>query len=271
VGVADRRRTSVRTAVLPARRSLTELSRFLPSGRSLAAGLAIFAGAAGAYLLALETPLFAVRTLDVRGGTPRIRAEVRAALAHEVGRSLLRIDGADVTRRLAELPDIHGFTFDRSFPHTLRVVVRRERPVLVVRRVPGNEAYLVAASGRVLRVLAHARLSSLPRLWVTHSVAPAVDARLPALQASTATAVSLAQAVGLPGGIRSVAVRGRELSLELRSGLQVLLGTPGDLRLKLVIARRIIAVSGGAGAGRGYPHDSVPERPVLHLDSQVAG
>ena len=74
-----------------------------------------------------------------------------------MGRSLLAVDGGALDERLAALPGVRSFTYDRAFPHTLRVVVRPERPVLVLRQ--GVDAYLVAASGRVLRPLAHPHLS----------------------------------------------------------------------------------------------------------------
>jgi cell division protein FtsQ len=234
-------------------------------------GLGLLAFAVGAYLTARDTSLFAVQTLDVRGGTPTLRAQVRAALAGDVGRSLLRVDESSLASKLTPLAGVRAFTFDRAFPHTLRVVVRRERPALVVRRVPGKEAYLVAASGRVLRALPHPERSSMPRLWVTHDVAITVGGTLPPGVAAAATAAAVGQDVVLAGGIRTVRETSSELTLTLGSGLDVRLGDGGDLRLKLAIARRIIAESGGGAIGAGYLDVSVPERPVLHLNSQVAG
>ena len=113
---------------------------------------------------ALETSVFAVRTIDVRGATPQIRAEATQALSGELGRSLLRVDGADLDRRLSTLPGVASLDYDRAFPNTLRVTIRAERPVLVLRR--GRDAFLVSTTGRVLRTLAHPRLSSLPRVWL---------------------------------------------------------------------------------------------------------
>ena len=57
----------------------------------------------------------------------------------------------------------------------------------------------------------------------------------------------------------------------LRSGLQVRLGDAGDLRLKLVVARRILAAT-GRRISDGYVDVSVPERPVVgpvNLKSEV--
>jgi hypothetical protein len=57
----------------------------------------------------------------------------------------------------------------------------------------------------------------------------------------------------------------------LASGFQVRLGDPGDVRLKLAIARRIFRVAAIGPTSVGYLDVSVPERPVLNTNSQVGG
>jgi hypothetical protein len=269
--VAARRRTTARTAALAARPGVLELARFVPSLRSLAVGVALLVLAAGAYAAARSTSLFAVTTLDVRGGNAELRAQVRAALADEVGRSLVTVDGAGIARSLDAVAGVRSFTYDRAFPHTLRVVVRREVPVLVVRRVPGPDAFLVAASGRVLRMLPHAHLSSLPRLWVKRAGAPiTVGEPLPADLRPAAHALAALRGAGLPRVVETVSVARTGLGLTLAGGFQIRLGDDGDVRLKLAIARRILRLTGAAG-GSGYVDVSVPERPVLDTNSQVVG
>lgn len=264
--MAARRRTTSRIAVLPARPQLPALGRLRPSARSLAVGIGLVVFAVGAYVVARQTSLFALQTVDVRGGTPRIRAEVAGALHDEIGTSLLRVGDADLTRRLDALPDVASFTFDRSFPHTLRVVVHGERPALVVRRVPGKSAYLVASSGRVLRLLSNPLLSHLPRLWVTRAVSVEVGQNLPAEVTGSAAAAAIARSLQL--GVSTVQATSAGLTLTLGSGVQVRLGDAGDLRLKLAIAKRILRVLGGSAA-TGYIDVSVPERPVANANSQV--
>ena len=270
-GVADHRRTIDRVTALPVRGSLPELGQLIPSFRSLGIGVLLAVLAALAYVGARETSVFAVQTVDVRGGTPVLRAQVRAALADVVGTSLLKVGGATVDSRLAPISGVRSFTFDRSFPHTLRVVFKREVPVLVVRRVPGNEALLVAASGRVIKELPHPRLSHLPRLWVKKDVPVTVGAPLPPSLAGAAAALSSLRGAGLPGGVSTVVAGGDELTLRLSGGLQVRLGDTGDLRLKLAIARRILRLTGAAAGGVGYLDVSLPQRPVLDDNSQVGG
>jgi cell division protein FtsQ len=254
---------------LPVRRAAPDLARLAPSGRSILVGLLLFALSAGAYVAARETSVFAVQRFDIRGGTPAIRAEVRSALAAEFGKSLLRVDGTDLERRLASLPDVHSFRYDRAFPHTLRIVVRPERAVLVARR--GHDAFLVAASGRVLRPLTHPRRSGLPRLWLKKSVTLMTGETIPGRTIAAPVVLAALEGAALPGGVKDVRVGAGELTLDLTGGLEVRLGDPGDLRLKLAIARRILRTTGAATAGPGYLDVSVPERPVLSSKSQVGG
>ena len=268
--MAARKRSTSRTAVLPARRAAPslQLARVAPSGRSVLIGLALFVLAIGGYVGARETSIFAVRTIDIRGGDPALQNQVKAALTDELGQSLMKVDGSTLGRRIAPLPGVRSFRYDRAFPNTLRIVLRPEQPVLVLRS--GAAAYLVAATGRVIRPLAHPRLSHLPRLWVTRDVHVRVGEPLPAAVNAAATALAPLQGAPLPGGVRLVR-GGKELTLVLGGGLEVRLGDHGDLQLKLAIARRILRATAAASTGGGYLDVSVPERPVLHLNSQVGG
>jgi hypothetical protein len=193
---------------------------------------------------------------------------VKTALAGELGQSLMKIDGNALGQRITPLPGVRSFRYDRAFPNTLRIVLRPEQPVLVLRT--GAEAYLVAASGRVVRKLAHPRLSHLPRLYVPHDVPVRIGEALPAAMSAAATALAPLQGAPLPGGVHLVR-GGKELTLVLGGGLEVRLGDHGDLQLKLAIARRILRATAAATAGGGYLDVSVPERPVLSAKSQLGG
>ena len=49
-----------------------------------------------------------------------------------------KVNGADLDRRLAILPGVASLGYDRAFPNTLRLTIRAERPVLVLRRGAGR-------------------------------------------------------------------------------------------------------------------------------------
>jgi cell division protein FtsQ len=236
------------------------LQRLLPSGRSLLLGFAFVAAAAGLYLLARQTPMFALRQIDVEGAPPAVAARVGRALSPLQGRTLLALDGADVERRLAALPYVAAFEYDREFPHTLRVTIRPEHPVAVARR--GAHTWLVAASARTLaRIPAHAR-PRLPRIWLAHSGDPSVGATIADRFALRSIRV-LAGVRRTPfrPRIRLVRSREHELTLFLASGLQLRLGELRAIPLKLAVSSRVLPVVLAHG-GYAYLDVSVPERPV---------
>ena len=104
-------RARARPAVIPLRGSVERapILRALPSGRSLLLGFAIVAGAAGLYLLARSTPMFALNGVEVAGAPPAVAAHVRAALAPLEGQSLLALDAAEIERRLGSHSEISSF------------------------------------------------------------------------------------------------------------------------------------------------------------------
>jgi cell division protein FtsQ len=267
--VARPRRATARAAALPARRPVPSIGRYLPSPRSLAVGFALVALAVGGYVAARETSVFAVRELEVSGGSPELQAEVRAALRPELGRSLVAVQGSEIARRLARVPGVLAVRSDRHFPHTLRVVVTPERPVLLLRR--GNEGWVVSARSRVLRAVEDPRAITLPRFWVTKDTNVKVGEMLsPESGGAAARALAPLGASALPATVRAVRARGG-LTLVLASAPEVRLGDLGDLRLKLAVARRLLLLE-AADPAVTYVDVSVPDRPVVGTSNpQVAG
>ncbi len=235
----------------------------LPSLRSLAVGALILAVAGLAYVAALETSLFAVSTIEVSGGSPRVKAEVRHALAPVLGRSLLRVDDRALAQRVEALPDVISVRFDRSFPHTLHVTVKPERGVLLLRQ--GKAAWVVSARGRVMRAVANPKRSALARLWLGKGVPVKVGETLSGANGKLAAAALAPLAAGtFAGGVRTVDSGPDALTLVLGSGPEIRLGGIGNLRLKLTIARRILHIAAEeSSATPAYVDVSVPERPVL--------
>jgi cell division protein FtsQ len=247
--------------VLPARLPATRVPRLVPSLRSVLTGVVLVALAVGAYAIARETSVFAVRTIEIAGGSPAVKAQVRKALAPQLGRSLVSLGGSDVDRRVAAVPGVVSVRYDRVFPHTLRVIVTPERPILLLRR--GSRGWVVSARGRVVRAVKNVRTSSLPRVWVARDAQIRVGKILPFAGGTLAASVLAPIASGhFPARVRAVRADGGELTLVLRSGEEVRLGDRSDLRLKLAVARRMLLTL-GPDSGATYLDVSVPERPVV--------
>jgi cell division protein FtsQ len=240
------------------------LMRFVPTRRSLAIGLGLVAFALLAYLVARETPLFAVDRIEVQGAPPRVAGQVRQALASLVGRPLVGLDGSEVLRRVDALPTVISASYDRAFPHTLRVTVVPERPAAVVRS--GANSWLVSTRGRVMQRLPLRAEPGLPRVWIpAHAQAP-VGSILDRSQARVAV-----RAVGLAGAlaprVSTATYKGGTLVFHLRSGLELLLGTAVDVKLKVAVAERALAL---LPSGSSFLDVSVPGRAVSGAGSSMA-
>jgi len=245
--------------------SRTRVRVAVPSRQSLLIGFGLLALAAGAYAVARQTSAFAVDRIEVRGATPHVAAQVRHAVAPLRGRSLLALDGPSLVRNLDALPTVVAAGYDRAFPHTLRIDVVPEQPVAVVRQ--GAKAWLVSARGRVMRPISPHGARPLTRIWIPKSTPVTVGGFLPANHAA-AIARALALAARFPAHIAFAALRMEGLVFRLRNGLELRLGDPTDIRLKLAIARAALR---HVPPGTLYLDISVPGRPVAGSNSQLSG
>jgi len=227
--------------------------------------IVLAASGIGAYFIARQTGIFALDRIEVAGAPPATAASIRSALRAYVGKSLVRFDRRSASRQLAAVPEVADARFDRDFPHTLRVHVRLERPVAVLRR--GADAWLVSSSARVLDQLDKRPYPKLPRIWLPATAEISVNATLAGLGAKGVAAVAPLRPLHLAGEVRQVLADDGRLTLVLSSGTELRLGDSGDLRLKLSIAKQILPLTAGAT----YVDVSVPERPVAGYKSQVEG
>ncbi len=255
---------------LPRRRRVDVL-RLAPSGRSLLVGLALVLVTAGLYGLARETSMVAVDTIRVDGASPALALQVQRELHRYDGRSLVAVDAAAVENRAGSLPAVRSATVDRAFPHTLRVHVVPELPVAVLRR--GTDSFLVSARGRVIAPVDRGTHRTLARIWLPASTEIELGSFLGGQDGGLA-ARSLAAFVGsgFPGRVTFVRALDGQITLGLRGGLEIRLGAPVDLRLKIAIAHGIVpSLARPAAGGPTYLDIAVPERPVAGRNPQVGG
>ncbi len=165
---------------------------------------------------------------------------------------------------LDALPTVVSASYDRAFPHTLRITVVPERPAAVLRR--GPDSWLVSRHGRVMERLPATAVPRLPRIWISTRTPVRTGAGLTAAGAAPA-----ARAVGLAGAfaarIDSASVTNGTLVFHLRSGLALLLGDGGDIKLKVAVASRVLAI---LPTGSTFLDVSSPGRPVSGIGSPPA-
>jgi cell division protein FtsQ len=241
----------------------------LPSTRSFAVGAALIILIAGGYAIARETPIFAIRSIEVEGAAPGVTGRVRSALEPLRKTNLVAFDAQEGRKLAAQIPYVASVRFDRAFPNTLRVIVTPERPVAVLRR--GRDAWIVSGRARVLSKIKGEPPPSLPRIWLARSSEPLVGAVLSDEAADVVRALVPMSGVRLPVAIRSAKSVDGELTVVLASGVEVLLGDPYELRLKLSVVARVLPIAGDAA----FIDASVPDRVVTGprplVNSQVEG
>jgi cell division septal protein FtsQ len=259
--------------VLPLRRHArpVDVLRVAPSLRSLAAGCALILIAAGLYGLARGTSMFAVQGIVVEGASPQLAAEVKTVLRSYEGRSLVAVDGDAVEHHVDGLAAVRSSVVDRAFPHTLRVHVVPELAVAVLRR--GADSWLVSARGRVIGTIPRGGHRTLPRVWLP----PRTELEAGVLLGDDPgglAARSLAAFVGsgFPNRIAFVRALGGQITLGLSGGLEIRLGAPVDLRLKIAIAHGLLPMLALPSAGGpDYLDIAVPQRPVAGRNPQLSG
>lgn len=222
----------------------------------------LLVGAVGAYLVARNTALFGVRSVVVDGAPAGVARQVERTLADEHGRSLLAVDAEKVEAELEALPWVARVEIDRAFPHTLRVAVTPERPVAIARQ--GARSYLVSGAGRVIASVDHGVRPSLARVWMRREVKLVPGQLVVGDPLSAVRAVAPLAGSSFPSRVTSVTVGEQSVTLRLRSGVELRLGEPTDLDLKLAVAARVLPL---LRVGSTYLDVSVPDRPVGGVDS----
>ncbi len=266
----SRRRARAESAVVPLPRSAAgdrlDLVRFVPSGRSLLATFSIVVVALGGYWVARQTSVFAVQEIEVRGAPPQVTREVQRVARQVVGTSLLDVDAAAIEGSVRALPSVAAASVDRAFPHTLVIRVAPVWPVGVARR--GGDAWLVSGSNRVIRKIEPRAEPGLPRLWLPRKVPVELGRPLPTSYEPVTRVFAGLRDVRVPGRVKAVRTTPTGLVVVLHTGVEITLGDPTDILVKLAVAARVAPL---LDDGMIYLDVSVPERPVgsRYLNSQV--
>ena len=225
------------------------------------------------YLAARETPLFAVRTVEITGGSEAVRTAVREAAQTAEGESLVALDGKSLVRELEALPSVRSASYDRAFPSTLRLFVRPELPVGIVRL--GAERWVVSERGRIIRRYAGGPTERYPRFELPGRPNVVPGAYLTDPGARVVLGALAVVPKDFPVRIHMVRLDGGRLTMDLRApwgSPELRLGEAVDVKVKLAVAAVVLrSLSAGAHSSVGYVDVSVPERTVVGGNPQVEG
>lgn len=240
-----------------------------PSARTVTVVASIVAALGLLYLGARETPVFALRELEVSGVSPAVRRSVEAAAKPYIGESLVALDQDELRRQLQSLSTVRSVRMDRAFPHTLRIAVVPERPLAVVRR--GPDAWLVSEHGRVIRELDRGRRNARTNVW-TESDTNLVVGGTVADEELRAVLDALRRVPStFPARVSMARVEDEEVTLVLAGGTELILGERTSLPLKLAVAAQVLRTLTAEERGElGYLDVTVPALPVGGSKSQLS-
>jgi cell division septal protein FtsQ len=225
------------------------------------------------YLAARETPLFAVRTVAITGGSEAVRKAVRDAAQPVEGESLVALDGKALVRELEALPSVRSVSYDRAFPSTLRIFVRPELPLGIVRL--GSDRWVVSERGRIIRRDTPDSSERHPRFRLPGrpNVVPGSYLGDPGAQVILAALAVVPK--NFPVRIQMVRLEGGRLTMDLWAPWgrpELRLGEAVDVKVKLAAAAVVLrSLSADARSSVGYVDVSVPERTVVGSNPQVEG
>lgn len=242
--------------------------------RSAIIGACALAALGLLYLGARETPVFALKDIEVRGAPPPVRRAVLQTLDETRGASLVALDGAQIVRRLEALPSVQSVSYDRAFPHTLRLVVVPERPVAVVNQA--GTLWIVSERGRVIGPTSASEAPALPRLR-SAAEAPLAAGQFVGDEGTKTVLAALAESPRhMPLPIHSARLEDGELTFVLAGDggerPLLLLGEPVDVETKLRVAALVLRhLSFEERATLAYLDVTLPDRPVASTNPQVSG
>jgi cell division septal protein FtsQ len=216
------------------------------------------------YFAARETPVFAVRHIEVSGGSASVRRAVENAASSADGTSLVGLDGDALVDELEALPAVRSASYDRAFPSTLRIFVQPEAPLAVVRL--GKGRWVVSERGRIIRGYVADPMERYPRFRL-----PERPNVVPGSFVTDFSAKVILRALAVvpnrfPARIDQVRLEGGRLTMRLRApwgAPELRLGEPVDLQVKLAVAALLIrSFSADYRTQVAYLDVSVPERSV---------
>jgi len=203
---------------------------------------------------AAASPLLAIDRVVVRGTRHTTPAQVVAAGGVRRGDSLVWFDAGRAASGIRALPYVATARVTREWPHTVRVVVS-ERVAAAWFEARGGR-YLIDGSGRVLAPVTTPP-AGLPKiLGVTRAARPGGVIR-PTSGARAAAALPLLARLATA----SVTVaRDGNVSIQLTSGVEVRLGEPSAIPVKVRAALAVLADLGTTPTH--YVDVSAPTNPV---------
>lgn len=248
--VAKRRRRLLERAEI---RRFTRRSRHRRAAWITAAAIVLVFGVS--ILVAVFSPLMALRTIEVQGANRVDETQLRQALSDQVGTPLARLDFDAIKRDIAGFPLIESYVTEEVPPHTLVVTVTERTPVVAVKS--GRTFDLVDPAGIVVQ--------SSPKQPANMPIADVGSAKLGSPVFRTMTEVVLA----LPSTVRTQvtgvqASTADDVTLTLRDGSSVVWGNPDESEAKAALLAALVKDHAARNPGAKVEYDvSAPDNGII--------
>ncbi|MBX3311933.1 MAG: FtsQ-type POTRA domain-containing protein [Microbacteriaceae bacterium] len=203
-------------------------------------------------VIAIYTPLFAVRNIQILG-TERIDpAQVVASLSHLEGVPLPQVENEMISEQLSDFKTVASFTISRELPNTLIVHIVERKEIAAVRIASGYE--LIDAAGVVLGE-SETRPNGIPEILVQNLSAEDIVFK-EVMQVLLSFPQSLSEElVGITGTTKD------NLTITLTTGQRVIWGDASQSELKNAVLEVLREANGNS---RDLIYDvSAPNSPVV--------
>jgi cell division protein FtsQ len=182
----------------------------------------------GLAVAVYASPLLGVRTIEVTGTDEATGDQIVEVLDDARGTPVLRLDRAELTGRVRELPGMADARLSVTWSGHMAVAVSDDRPAAYV---PTTDAR-AAIVGRTGRVLSMANEAPADLVRVEAAVEPSVGGAVPA-PVLPAVEVAAALPPDLVAVTSGVGVTDAGVVLELANGAEATVGSTSDLNRKL--------------------------------------
>ncbi|ROP65750.1 FtsQ-type POTRA domain-containing protein [Curtobacterium sp. ZW137] len=252
--VARKRRKLLERAEV---RRFTRRSRHRRAAWVTAGGVVVVLGVS--ILVAVYSPLMALRTIEIKGTSRVDDAALRQALSEQIGTPLARLDFGAIKKDIAGFPLIESYVTEEEPPNTLVVTVTERTPVVAVKT--GKTFDLVDPAGIVVQ--------SAPKQPDTMPLADIGSAKLGSSVFRTMTEVVLA----LPSTVRAQvsgvsASTADDVTLTMKDGSRVVWGSPDDSDAKAALLDALVKDHASRDPKTAVEYDvSAPDNGIIRAQS----
>lgn len=232
------------------------------AGIAAAGVLGVLLVAALALFALRDSSVFSIDAVEVAPTEHVSEADIQNLVKVPAGSTLLNVDTASITEELKKDPWIASVSFERVFPHTLRITIQEQEVDALVVMSSGSIAWYLGSAGTWIQPtsVSSSDSQSIEDVALERAISEGcllitdVPATVSPKAGSVATDESLLAVEKFREGfsddfasqvVSYSAPSEDNISCTLSSGVEVLLGSPTDIETKQAFIERIVEANPG--------------------------